>query len=48
VARASSRILDAGDMFPTLDMQTVGHGPLRLPDGFGGGWGVLLLFRGHW
>ena len=36
-------------MPPTLEVQTVSHGPLRLPDWFAGGWGVLLLlFRGHW
>lgn len=48
MARASTRILDVGDAFPAIEMQTVSHGPLRLPEGFGGGWGVLLLFRGHW
>lgn len=48
VARASARILDAGDAFPSLEMETVKYGPLKLPEWFGGGWGVLLLFRGHW
>ncbi len=48
MARASARILDAGDAFPSLEMETVKYGPLKLPEWFGGGWGVLLLFRGHW
>ena len=48
MARASARILDAGDAFPSLEMQTVQHGALKLPEWLGGGWGVLLLYRGHW
>jgi hypothetical protein len=48
MARAGTRILDAGESLPTLTMQTVAHGQLTLPDAFADGWGVLLLYRAHW
>ena len=48
MARAPAKLLDAGDLFPTLEVQTVKHGGLTLPEGFRGAWGVLLLYRGHW
>lgn len=48
MARAGTRILDSGEPFPALTMETVAHGPLSLPDAFGDGWGVLLLYRAHW
>ena len=48
MTRAGTRILDSGEPFPALTMKTVAHGQLSLPDAFGGGWGVLLLYRAHW
>ncbi len=48
MARASARILDSGDTFPTLEIQTVNHGSLKVPEGWRGKWGALLLYRGHW
>jgi hypothetical protein len=29
-------------------METVDHGRLVLPEGFGGQWGVLLVYQAHW
>ncbi|HEV8673076.1 MAG TPA: hypothetical protein VGX21_03450 [Methylomirabilota bacterium] len=48
MARAGSTILDTGDTLPALAMDTVNHGRLQLPEAFGGGWGVFLLYRAHW
>ena len=48
MARAGSFILDSSDKFPTLSMETVNHGALTLPGAFGEGWGVFLVYRGHW
>jgi len=48
MARAGTTILDAGDRLPTLSLDTVAHGRLTVPDAFGAGWGVLLLYRAHW
>jgi hypothetical protein len=48
MARTGTFILDSGDRFPSLEMQTVNSGRLSLPDGFGDGWGVFLIYRGHW
>jgi hypothetical protein len=48
VAREGSVILDSGDKFPRLSLDTVDHGRISLPEGFGDGWGVLLIYRAHW
>ncbi len=48
MTRRGTVILDSGDKFPTLAMETVQHGHLRLPDAFGDGWGVFLVYRAHW
>ena len=48
MARAGAFLLDSGDKFPQLAMETVRHGPLRLPDAFGPDWGVFLVYRAHW
>ncbi|MBI3076393.1 MAG: hypothetical protein HYY85_05285 [Deltaproteobacteria bacterium] len=48
MARAGNAFLDSGDTFPGLTLETVSHGRLTLPDGFGQGWGVFLLYRAHW
>ncbi|MBI4638842.1 MAG: hypothetical protein HY727_21105 [Candidatus Rokubacteria bacterium] len=48
MARASAFILDSGDTFPALGFETVAHGRVALPDGFGDGWGVFLAYRAHW
>ncbi len=48
MARASSFVLDSGDRFPSLSMDTVGHGRLSLPEAFGEDWGVFLIYRAHW
>ena len=48
MAREGAFILDSGDEFPTITMETVNHGRLALPDAFGESWGVFLVYRGHW
>jgi hypothetical protein len=48
MTRAGARILDGGEMFPDLSIDTVKHGRLALPEGFGIGWGVFLIYRAHW
>ena len=48
MAREGAFILDVGDEFPHLTLATVNHGGVTLPEGFGGHWGVFLIYRGHW
>jgi hypothetical protein len=48
MARAGTKILDSGEVLPSLSMDTVAHGRLTVPDHFGQGWGVFLLYRAHW
>ena len=48
MARAGTKILDSGEPLPALTMVSVAHGQVTLPDAFGDGWGVLLLYRAHW
>ena len=47
MAQVEGRRLDAGDAFPPMEVAIVGAGTIVLPDTFGAGWGVLLLYRGH-
>jgi hypothetical protein len=48
MAREGTLILDTGNVFPTLALETVAHGRVIVPDGFGDGWGVFLVYRAHW
>jgi len=48
MARAGTQVLDSGDRFPTLEMSTVTHGHIVVPEVFGDGWGVFLVYRAHW
>ena len=48
MARAGSRILDTGDTFPELTVQTVAHGQVKLPHALGDSWKILLLYRAYW
>ncbi len=41
-------MLDSGEDFPKLEIQRVGGGTIILPDELAGGFGVVLLYRGHW
>ena len=40
--------LDAGDAFPSMSLATPDGAGVTLPDHFAGGWGVILIYRGHW
>ncbi len=48
MARAGTRILDAGERLPALMMDTVAHGRITVPERFREGWGVFLIYRAHW
>jgi hypothetical protein len=48
MARTGTHILDSGEPLPSLTMSSVAHGRVVVPDAFGDGWGVLLLYRAHW
>ncbi len=48
MARTGSTFLDSGDMFPQLELQLVSGEKLKPPDGIGEGYGVILIYRGHW
>jgi hypothetical protein len=48
MARTGSTFLDSSDMFPQLELQLVSGEKLKLPDGIGEGYGVILIYRGHW
>ena len=48
MARIATASLDTRDTFPQLEMQLVTGERLKLPEGMGEGYGVLLIYRGHW
>ena len=40
--------LDSGDKFPELTLSDLDDEQVTIPDVFGDGWGVVLVYRGHW
>ena len=40
--------LTNGDRFPTMVVDTLQEGTLRIPDEIGDRWGVVLIYRGDW
>ena len=41
-------LLQNDQRFPDLEMPAIGGGVLRLPGDVAGGYGVILVYRGHW
>ena len=48
MGRIGSKLLDANDVFPELNLQLVSGETLKLPEGIGEGYGVILFYRGYW
>jgi peroxiredoxin len=48
MARASTDQLDANDIFPSMELELISGEKLKLPDGTGDGYGVVLFYRGYW
>lgn len=48
MARKGETLLDVNDLFPTLHLRSTDNEDLLLPQAMGPGYGVLLLYRGHW
>ena len=48
MGRISKNLLDTGDLFPRIDLQTLSGKTLSLPKDIGDGYGILLIYRGHW
>ncbi|WP_419945797.1 hypothetical protein [Candidatus Poriferisodalis sp.] len=40
--------LDSGGLFPELTLSDLDDEQVTIPDVFGAGWGVVLVYRGHW
>ena len=40
--------MDANDKFPELELQLISGEKLKLPEGTGEGYGLVLIYRGHW
>jgi hypothetical protein len=45
MASAGSGILDSGDRLPVSSFETVAYGRISVPEVFGEGWGVFVLYR---
>jgi hypothetical protein len=48
MGRIGSAYLDTNDMFPKFELQLVSGEKLKLPEGMGEGYGVVLIYRGQW
>jgi peroxiredoxin len=46
--RAQVPILDAGDLFPALELVTTDGSKLSIPGDLAGKWAVVLFYRGGW
>ncbi len=48
MSRLDSKLLDANDLFPSMELQLISGETLGLPEGTGEGYGVILFYRGYW
>jgi len=48
MARMNSHILDTNDYFPEMELSLVSGELFRIPEEFGDGYAVFLLYRGYW
>ena len=48
MSRTGCKMLDTGDAFPRLSIDTVDGRRIELPDYFDSRWNILLFYRGHW
>jgi hypothetical protein len=48
MAKADSTILDVNDPFPQMELHLLDGTTFSLPEGFGDGYGILLIYRGDW
>ena len=48
MARIGAEFLDTNDVFPDLELKLVSGETLKLPEGTGEGYGVVLFYRGYW
>ncbi len=48
MARVGSAYLDTNDLFPQLELQLISGEKVKLPKALGEGYGVFLIYRGHW
>ena len=48
MGRIGSALLDANDVFPELNLQLVSGETLKLPEGTGESYGLVLFYRGYW
>ena len=48
MARAGKNILDTGDKFPNLKLQTLDGSVIETPTGLKNPWNVILFYRGFW
>jgi len=48
MARAGSKILDSGDLFPKLQLRLTDDSEIETPKDLKHPWNVVLFYRGHW
>ena len=48
MAKTGAVFLDTNDVFPDLELKLVSGETVKLPEGTGEGYGVVLFYRGYW
>ena len=48
MAKTGAGFLDTNDVFPDLELNLLSGGTVKLPEGTGEDYGVVLFYRGYW
>ena len=48
MAKIGAGFLDANEVFPDLELKLVSGETVKLPEGTGVGYRVVLFYRGYW
>jgi hypothetical protein len=48
MTRMDTVLLDTNDLFPDMRLNLVSGKRLKIPEAFGEGYAVFLLYRGYW
>ena len=48
MGKADSYFLDVNDVFPDLNLEFINGETISVPRELGGGYGIMLIYRGYW
>lgn len=48
MARLGFKLLDTNESFPEMEFRLISGEGVKIPEGLGDGYAVVLLYRGYW